>query len=196
MSSSIYSLKRALRKDLKSRLKMLTGEAKMKEARDITAKLLGSNLYKESQKISLYLSMPSEVDTHGILEDVFKAGKQCFIPLYTESDMKMVVLSGMDDYENLPLTSWNIKQPHENEGRETAIENGGLDLMLLPGLGFTKSGHRIGRGRGYYDNYLLKHQEMIGRKPITVGLAFSEQICEDIPCTDDDVKLDHVLFPH
>lgn len=195
MQSAIHTLKKALRKDLKSRIKLLTDDAKRMESKEVTKKLLNSSYYKQSSRISVYLSMPSEVDTNEILLDVFKTGKQCFIPLYTETDMKMVLLKGMDDYESLPLTSWNIKQPSEDEGRETAISSGGLDLILMPGLGFTKDGLRIGRGRGYYDNYLMKHSELIGKSPVTVGLAFSQQICPDVPCTENDIKLDQVLYP-
>eukprot|EP00794_Sanderia_malayensis_P003431 gene3431-3924_t len=195
MQSTIHSLKRSLRKNLRLRLKHLTDETKAIESKRITEKLLNSTYYKQSTRISIYLSMPSEVRTMGILQDMLTSGKKCFIPLYTEDDMKMVLLHDMDDYNSLPVTSWNIKQPNENEQRETAIDGGGLDLILLPGLGFTKSGLRIGRGRGYYDSYLKKHLEVLKKKPYTIGLAFSKQICEDIPCTDQDVKLDLVLTP-
>lgn len=173
----------------------MSDELKREESMLISKKLLNLSVYKQSTKVSVYLSMPSEVATTDLVKNILSQGKKCFIPLYTSDDMKMVRLKDMDDYDSLPLTSWNIKQPSEDGDRETAIEAGGLDLILLPGLGFTKNGLRIGRGKGYYDNYLMKHFEIIGKKPFTVGLAFSTQICEEIPCTASDVKLDMVLCP-
>ena len=70
---------------------------------------------------------------------------------------------------------------------------GGLDLVLLPGLGFTSEGYRIGRGKGYYDRYLHKCIQS-SKPPITIGLSFREQIVSSIPTEVNDVKLDHVFY--
>ena len=64
----------------------------------------------------------------------------------------------------------------------------------MPGLGFSSDGDRLGRGKGYYDTYLQKCEDM-GYRPYTVALAFKEQICESIPTDTHDKKLDLVLFP-
>ena len=64
----------------------------------------------------------------------------------------------------------------------------------MPGLGFTASGDRIGRGKGYYDGYLQKCRNH-RLSPLTIALAFNEQICDKIPVGDSDQKLDFVLYP-
>lgn len=64
----------------------------------------------------------------------------------------------------------------------------------MPGLAFTPAGHRMGRGKGYYDNYLRKVQEVQGRKPHTVAVAFKEQICDAVPMDEHDVPVDLVLY--
>ena len=64
----------------------------------------------------------------------------------------------------------------------------------MPGLGFTRTGDRIGRGKGYYDSYLQKCRER-GFQPITIALAFNQQICETIPVDNRDQKLEFVLYP-
>ena len=71
---------------------------------------------------------------------------------------------------------------------------GGLDLILMPGLAFSKAGARLGRGKGYYDTYLQRCEKAMNRKPVTIALAFKEQICESVPTTDHDVPIDIVLF--
>lgn len=70
----------------------------------------------------------------------------------------------------------------------------GLDLVLVPGLGFSRQGHRLGRGKGYYDAFLTSYREKFGRLPVTVGLAFKEQISDRIPIAEYDVSLDFVLY--
>ena len=48
---------------------------------------------------------------------------------------------------------------------------------MVPGLGFTKEGARLGRGKGYYDNY-----------------AFSVQMCDSVPISEHDMIIDHALY--
>lgn len=70
--------------------------------------------------------------------------------------------------------------------------------MVVPGMAFTVDGKRLGRGKGYYDRFLFdmsqfskNHNHIIS----TVGLAFREQIIDDIPCNENDFILDMVLSP-
>ena len=72
--------------------------------------------------------------------------------------------------------------------------SGGLDLIIIPGLGFSRQGDRLGRGKGFYDTYLHRYEQKMKVKPATVALAFYEQICDSIPTTDQDVPIDLVLF--
>lgn len=54
-------------------------------------------------------------------------------------------------------------------------------------------GKRLGHGMGYYDKFLdlcLKKQQKI---PHLIALAFNEQLCEDIPTSENDILLDLVL---
>lgn len=64
----------------------------------------------------------------------------------------------------------------------------------MPGLGFDRSGKRLGRGKGFYDNYLERCFTHSRGKPYTIALAFKEQLCQDIPVDDRDVLIDEVLY--
>lgn len=63
----------------------------------------------------------------------------------------------------------------------------------MPGLAFTVGGKRLGRGKGYYDTYLDRHYQQVGRRPITMALAFSEQVVPDVPTSDHDYLIDKVI---
>lgn len=53
--------------------------------------------------------------------------------------MDMLKVHSMEDISSLPRTKWNIQQPATAEGRENPLTSGnGLDLILVPGLGFTE----------------------------------------------------------
>ena len=60
-----------------------------------------------------------------------------------------------------------------------------IDLVIVPGVGFSRTGYRIGRGMGFYDRFLAT-PEFIG---ISCGMAFEEQIVPDLPVLDHDVPL-------
>lgn len=55
---------------------------------------------------------------------------QVFVPSYSGNKMVMLKINGLDDYEKLPLTKWNIKQPNDGEGRENASETGQFHVTL------------------------------------------------------------------
>jgi len=74
----------------------------------------------------LYLSTKDEIDTLPILKHIFNTGKEAFVPQYHGKTMEMVKLKSMEDYETLPLTKWNIKQPKPTEYRDNALETGEL----------------------------------------------------------------------
>ena len=64
-----------------------------------------------------------------------------------------------------------------------------IDLVLVPGIAFTRAGARIGRGAGFFDRFLAHR----AARAIKIGIAFSFQIVESIPLDRYDVKLDLVV---
>ena len=128
----------------------------------------------------------------------FRCGKKCYVPRYFMggNKMEMVLLKDLQDYETLPMTKWNIKQPGDQEIRQEALDNDGLDIMLIPGMAFTVNGKRLGRGKGYYDTYLLKAKNNMKQSPKTIALAFNEQVIDDVPIDDHDFLIEKVIYDH
>jgi 5-formyltetrahydrofolate cyclo-ligase len=60
-------------------------------------------------------------------------------------------------------------------------------IIIVPGLGFSSNGLRLGRGKGFYDRYLEN------KSVIKIGIAFEMQIEKDIPTDPHDVKMDFVV---
>ncbi|XP_067327546.1 5-formyltetrahydrofolate cyclo-ligase [Anolis sagrei] len=197
MAAGAAGAKRVLRAELRRRLQALGQNEKLRQSRILGHKVMQHAQYQASQRIAVFLSMPDEVQTGEIIKDIFQKGKDCFIPRYEpqSNHMDMVKLASYEEIASLPLTSWNIHQPAENDGREEALAAPeGLDLILMPGLGFDKHGNRLGRGKGYYDAYLSRCMQHPKGKPYTIALAFKEQMCDAIPTSENDVKVDEILY--
>lgn len=195
--AALRAAKQALRREVKRRVAALSAEEKRRQSLVVSQKLFRHPKYASSQRIAVFLSMNDEVCTQEILKDVFKRGKTCFIPKYetNSNHMDMLKLNSLQDMETLPLTSWNIRQPAEDDkSRDEALTTGGLDLILMPGLGFDRFGKRLGRGKGFYDTFLERCDGHPKGKPYTIALAFKEQMCQEIPVDDNDVLIDEVLY--
>ncbi|XP_004874866.1 5-formyltetrahydrofolate cyclo-ligase isoform X2 [Heterocephalus glaber] len=195
-TAAVSGAKRKLRAELKQRLATLSAEERRRQSRLLTQKVIAHSKYQKSKRISIFLSMQDEIETEEIIKDIFQQGKTCFIPRYQfqSNHMDMVKLASPDEISSLPKTSWNIHQPGEDDVREEALSTGGLDLILMPGLGFDNHGNRLGRGRGYYDTYLQRYLQLQGTKPYTIALAFKEQLCHHVPVGEHDVRVDEVLY--
>ena len=77
--------------------------------------------YRSSKRVSLYLSTDDEIDTYPILKDIFSKDKEAYIPCYERRTMEMVKLHSLEEYNNLPVTKWNIKQPNMTDVRKKGL---------------------------------------------------------------------------
>ncbi|KAK3848829.1 hypothetical protein Pcinc_044397, partial [Petrolisthes cinctipes] len=147
--NAIRSAKSALRKEVKALVSTLTTEEKARQSGLVMGRLLTNAEYLKSRRISLYLSMPDEVNTMDVLKHALGSGKECFIPRYDDrtSTMDMIRLWTMEEYHDLPTTPWGIKQHPLLQHHEDAITTQPLDVVIMPGLAFTVDGCRLGRGR-------------------------------------------------
>ena len=73
---------------------------------------------------------------------------------------------------------------------EVAVSANKIDLVIVPGLAFTRSGARLGFGAGYYDRFLVNYT---GK---TIALALSPQIKQNIPIEPHDQLIQEVLTVH
>jgi len=155
-----------------------------REARSqvIARLLLTIERYDHAGSVFVYVSAGSEVVTHGLIESMLKEGKTVAVPrvMADGGQMRPTVIHHMSD---LVPGRFGILEPTTHEVLSTSPE-----LVIVPGLAFTRSGHRLGQGGGYYDRYLTQH-------PATykVGLCFNEQLAPSLPTDEHDVGMDEVI---
>ena len=184
------SAKQILRQRIRQVLKSMSNEDRVHQSNAVIRRLLHHPKYLSARSISIYAHMPSEISTRDLIQHASESNKKIFIPRYTATSMDMVRVHSLADLDSLPLTKWNIRQPADDDtSRE--IANRDIDLVIVPGLGFSLDGCRLGHGKGYYDKYL----SALGAHCFTLGLAYREQLVDigDIPMNETDVRLHEVL---
>ncbi|XP_073954004.1 5-formyltetrahydrofolate cyclo-ligase-like [Choristoneura fumiferana] len=183
--------KMLLRNEVASRIASLSAEEKTRQSRVVYEKVINHPWYKSSKRIALYMSTDQEVDTARLLEHVKQKGA-AFVPQYAGGHMKMLRVETGDEAA-MDVTKHGIAQHAKDAARDDALESGGLDLIIAPGLAFSKSGSRLGHGGGYYDRFLAKVRSNPETAPKVVALAFNCQMVEKVPVEDTDQKMDDVI---
>eukprot|EP01134_Creolimax_fragrantissima_P001851 CFRG1851T1 len=188
--------KKLLRKELNSMILSLSTVEKARQSLDVTEQVLQSSAYKTSRHVAVYLSTPEEIDTSLIIADIFKSGRVCYVPRYTMTEMHMLKCSSEAEIASMPLTKWNIRQPKDYDETLDAFHCRTLDMIIVPGMGFSVDGKRIGHGKGYYDKYITMCKKQVELSHVqTMGLGLSVQKRNDIPIDPHDVMIDCTVFP-
>jgi len=204
----LFEAKRDLRNLIRGRLEKMTDLQIMKQGKWISEKLISSDIYKRSTFIGIYISLPKEVPTTMILDNLLQNGngKFCYVPKVSEKDgsMKMLRVYSKEDLGAFPIkrfSTFSVVEPpldYLGKAREEALESGKLDLIIVPALAFDESRGRLGKGKGYYDRFLTNCREKLSSKgyprPYALGIALSCQKVEKVPMGPNDQYMDEVIF--
>lgn len=135
---------------------------------DIQKNLLKTQAWQNAQNPALYCPLPYEVKTKILFKSAWELKKKLLLPVVISLKDRLMKFYPCNDYDELKPGPMNILQPPSQKRSRIP------DLIILPGLLFSKNGFRLGYGGGFYDNYLN------GKNITTIGLCFSFQIIEYI----------------
>ncbi len=154
----------------------------------VAGKLFKMEEFKKAETILFYASFDGEVETFNMMREAQRLGKTIGLPKTIKEQRKIVPIAVTSLEEDLERGPYGIKQP--KTGQVQAIEEGSLDMVLVPGVAFDKQNNRLGRGGGYYDRFL----ESLSPSVSTVGLAFDFQMIDSLSFQEKhDVPVSCVL---
>jgi 5-formyltetrahydrofolate cyclo-ligase len=149
------SSKAAIRKGIKRKLESLSASSIAEQSRLVCDKVCNMPLYQQSHAVSVYLSMPKEIDTTEVIRHSLSSLKRVFIPKIIGSrsqDMIMVEIKAYEDIESFPKNAWGIPEPDEDYIAKYPDMSSAniIDLVLVPAVAFDRHCIRVGHGKGYY----------------------------------------------
>lgn len=176
-------MKDKIRKELIETRKKLHKKEVLEKSKQIKKRLFEMKEFKQASKVLFYVSYDNEVYTHEMIKECISS-KKIAVPISDKKNRRLI-LSELRSFHDLELGSYGILEPKKEKIKE--IQIGKIDIVIVPGVGFDLNGHRVGHGKGYYDN-LLKNS-----KALLIGLAYDWQIVKHIPIEEHDVLMDKIV---
>jgi len=135
--------------------------------------------FKDAQKIGIYYPIGSEILTQDIIQELISKGKEVFLPKIIGENIEF---RKIDDFGSLEMGKFDIMEPKE----DCQVSNE-LDIIVVPTVGISLTGVRLGYGHGFYDKFLE------GKNITTISLVLEKQIIKNIPKSDHDINMDWVI---
>ena len=131
------------------------------------------NSFIDDKIVCTYMHTDSEIDINNDISGY----KQLITRYLLSSEIQLCLYK-----EPFIKNALNILEP------ENPIKIKEVDVFLVPGVAFTPSGKRLGRGGGYYDKLLSKYPNRL-----KIGITFNERIMQDLPTESHDISMDYVF---
>lgn len=170
-----------LRLKLKERLKVLSPDLRAEKSQHISEKLLSLMVPIKAIHDSFVLGVYAPFGQEPIWDMAF--GEAEFQTAYPALEIEQMLFK-------LSLKSELVKSSDFGVEINVPTKNALITVpkaLIIPGLGFDRSGNRLGRGKGHYDRFLQNYEGL------KIGVCFEEQLCKEVPSEVHDIKMDYVV---
>lgn len=186
---AIFHDKKALRKEIIEKRNNMDLVKKEEMDEKILNKFYESKYYKEAEKIFMYISYGSEINTRKIIDKALKDNKKIFVPR-TEFKTRSMDAVEITTLHNLIESKYGILEPSKEKPH---IDPNELDLIVVPGVAFDRNGGRMGYGAGFYDRYFKKISKDNINKIMKLALAYELQLLDRVPMNEQDVPVNYII---
>ena len=170
--------KKEIRREIKRQTLALDVKESLAQSLRVMERIKAIVAQRKPQTVALFSPLKDEVQISPLAE---KLACRVVLPR-VEGD-------GMEFYDYtadaLAEGSFGISEPQG--GEPCRVEE--IDLMVVPGVAFTASGDRLGRGKGYYDKYLSRE----GFRAYCVGVCYAHQLVTQLPVEPHDRRMDEIV---
>ena len=176
------SYKKALRREALVRLKAAaTADPAQLRSAELRRKL-SPHLEGEPRTVAIYAPLPHEVNLLPLLEE-YPLHRFVF-PLCMPGH-QLEFRHVQDTARDMQPGAMNIPEPAPHT---SAVKPEDIDLLIIPGVAFTRQGDRMGYGGGYYDRFIPRCT-----RARVLALAFEEQIYEELPTEAHDLRIPLII---
>jgi 5-formyltetrahydrofolate cyclo-ligase len=177
---SMEAEKNTHRTKLQAALRATLPEERAAWSAALRRRLQESETWRVSRTVMLFAALRYEPDLLPLL-----AEEKRFVFPSLENDLIVPRLA--DCAADLTISPYGIREP--DAARCAVVPPAEIDLVLIPGLGFSRDGSRLGRGRGHYDRFLA----VLPARTIRCGVCFTCQVSDSLPAETHDIPMQRLL---
>lgn len=193
----IPALKKTMRREIRAEIRRTFAGAEGADRKSAAERKLVESLdlwYSETSRPgqeglwAFWPTLPEEPDFRHWLRRLMSQGVPIGLPRLDWNDRILDFRKVEDPERDLEFDSRGLAEPR---AQLPLFGPGEVTRILVPGLAFDLSGHRLGRGAGFYDRTL----EGVAATVTTVGIAFDLQVVERVPTDEYDRNVQWLLTP-
>lgn len=174
-----------LRQAVRKQVSQVPSSVRRERSVQATQLLLSRPEWQEATAIMAFLPLSDELDLRPALEAALAESKSVMLPCFSPNEA-WYRAAQITSFLDLIPGNFGILEPHPDS---PVFPLKRLDFVLVPGVAFAPNGHRLGRGKGFYDRLLAN---VTGVK---CGVAQDEQIVSVLPAEPHDIAMDFILTP-
>ena len=155
------------------------------ENKEVKSQMICDDLFSlcsNYENIALYMAMENEVNLDPLILKLLNSNKHVLIPKTDKEEMRFVEITNINHPETV-FNKYHIREPNSN----IFVDKNKIDVFVIPGVAFDRLMNRLGRGKGFYDNYLAESDSL------KIGVCFDELLFEEIPHRSHDIKMDIIV---
>ena len=175
-------MKSELRLIYKNKRKELSKTEAAEKSKAAQTEFLNSPIYKKAETVMLYYPIGNETDTSAIAERAFADKKRLIYPVTDEKSGEITPYY-VKENGKFHIGAFSVPEPEKND----AANLNDIDVVIVPGIAFSREGARIGFGKGCYDRFLGNINA------VKVGLCYDFQICSGLNVEQHDVNMDFLV---
>jgi 5-formyltetrahydrofolate cyclo-ligase len=164
-------------------IRSITAEQRLEKTNLIVESLITHGVFKDVKVCGFYASLASEPDLAALFSHPALSEIRFCIPRVSGDGM---TFHHATSFDKLKLSSKGIREPEEKAPRILPQE---INLIIIPALAYAENtGHRLGRGGGYYDRFLR-----IPQSSRRIGVCFDEQVTRKVPVDKHDKQVEEII---
>lgn len=183
--------RKQLRRTLRARRRALTSQQQRRASRQLCRNLLASRELRDARSIALYWPNDGEIDPRPLQPTVERMNTDCYLPVLHPILGNRLWFLRLDRHTPMIRNRFGIPEP--DLARTESRRAWTLDVVLMPLVGFTARGDRLGMGGGFYDRTFEFLASPERHSPRLIGLAHECQRVDSMPTASWDVPMDAVV---
>ncbi len=176
MNADLTAQKQLLRRTVRAARRALTPAQRAMETAATVAQLTALLLEHVGLPLASYLALPDELDLNALHQQWWTLQRPLWLPRV--SGPGQLTWHPVRDPAHTVIGSYGIREPDPAHVPPATLPPD--TTVLVPGVAFTRTGHRLGQGQGFYDRVLTTHRGH------TIGIGYRCQLVDQLPIEPHD----------